>query len=265
MEEVSSSKALDRCSVAFLLSDDYQSTFSKFKFPMPVDSNVLRDQQTPTNDDDPQAVVNFMRDVFDFESFSPYHNWLDPHTVYSTTDMEQDFGVYDIMDDLRSLADVIESLPEFQSLEVFQNQKLSQDLLYVLTPIRVIRSIAQYFEFWHPTCRIIHRPSFKANGVSKPLLLGMILLGTLYDPDELERKRVSAIAEYLVAYIFSHYPPMESNAQGTVSSKDALHLVQSGFLVVVAQFWTGDPVSQRKAASERFNSVVKVRTHVHAY
>lgn len=154
-------------------------------------------------------------------------------------------------------------------LDAKAQEEISTNLNFLLTTARIRRFATLYFKYWHPSCPLIHSPSFDPETVSLPLLASVVFMGAMYSSDQREvyiAKRVLDFAELFVfsshvfspetevAAIFSGTPPSDDEASDWIKFQN----FQAGFLITVVQYWAGSRSSRNRAMENRFSEIVKV-------
>jgi hypothetical protein len=169
-----------------------------------------------------------------------------------------------IIQGLRGKASLLNLNPQEQT-------DLSQHLDYIFTPSRIERMVSLYFEFWHPHCPIIYRPTFSIETTPTPLLISMTLMGVMYSQVDHEVKSGKILLDLAEMFVFSASDLTEESEiqrmlraslgsspdQSGMLSSMALQNLQAAYVMVCLQFWAGNPVARRRAI-ERFAVVVKV-------
>lgn len=300
----------DRGSIKFLLNSGTASFIECFRFPSPSERRNTLDYQNSANEASRlnipdtcfEDVSNFS-DPFGDESI----DWLafedenifgllsnplragqmGTDDIFGPMFMNHTFNFSDPVADLNLAAPNESEPPSPQSTAVVQailnstpslqlttqeQTDVSQHLHSLFTPTKIEKLVNLYFEFWHPHCPIVHRPSFSVETAALPLLISMSLMGAMYsqvDRDFITAKPLLDIAEH---YIFSledltpefeirqmlRAPPTTSPEQSSVESLLAFHHLQASYLMVCVQFWAGNSVSRKRAIEARFGVVIKV-------
>lgn len=149
---------------------------------------------------------------------------------------------------------------------------ISQPLYSLFSATKIERLIDLYFEFWHPHCPIVHRPSFSVETTPIPLLISMSLMGAMYsqvDKDSVTAKPLLDLAEHYIFTLEDLTPEFEirqalraqpptSPEQSTMHSLLAFQHLQAAYIMVCLQFWAGNAVSRKRAIETRFGVVIKV-------
>lgn len=150
---------------------------------------------------------------------------------------------------------------------------ISQHLNYLFVPSKIEKSINCYFEFWHPHCPMVHRPSFNIETAPIPLLISMTLMGAMYSQAEHEVGSAKVALDLAELFIYSlddftdefeiqqmlKFSSTPSQNQTSVPSYVALKNLQAAYLMIVVQTWAGNAAARRRATETRFSTVIKVR------
>ena len=152
---------------------------------------------------------------------------------------------------------------------------LSANLTLLLTTARIRKFIALYFKYWHPSCAMVHEPTFKPETISVPLLASMVFMGAMYTIDQKELYAAKRVIDFVELYIFSNdvFSP-ESGIEamfsgnrcyeGEVDDWVKFQNFQAGLLITVIQYWAGNRVSRDRAMEARFSEIVRVSVHLHS-
>jgi hypothetical protein len=152
---------------------------------------------------------------------------------------------------------------------------LSTNLTFLLTSARIRKFIALYFKYWHPSCPMVHEPTFKPETTSVPLLASMVFMGAMYTIDQKEVHAAKRVIDFVELYIFSNdiFSPesgIEAMFSGNRCYEDEVddwvkfQNFQAGLLITVVQYWAGSWVSRDRAIEARFSEIVKVSVHTHS-
>lgn len=126
--------------------------------------------------------------------------------------------------------------------------------------------VSLYFEHYHRHCPITHRPSFHATLCPLPLLLSVMALGGMYAPEASRRHRMLALLDVIEAYIYSLPGLRDEYATSLDLSKapdeEALQYqfehFQGAYLIIIAQYFSGNPAAKRRARRQRYTRVLDV-------
>jgi hypothetical protein len=123
-----------------------------------------------------------------------------------------------------------------------------------------------FFQHYHKHCPIIHRPSFQPADCPPALLLAVVALGGMYAPEKPRVERMRSLLDVIELYIYNLPGLREEYLQSFDLSKaaDELHLhsqfqvLQSAYLIVVAQYFSGNIAAKRRARRQRFMRILDV-------
>ncbi|KAL4753717.1 hypothetical protein BDW72DRAFT_167788 [Aspergillus terricola var. indicus] len=158
-------------------------------------------------------------------------------------------------------------------LDAKVHEEISTNVTFLLTTGRIQKLVALYFKYWHANCTMLHAPTFDPEYVALPLLTSVVFMGAMYTKDERERYAAKRLLDFAELYvfssdIFSSEYEMASTICGNRQAEGEVHgwlqfqTLQAGFLMVVAQYWAGGPVSSSRAMEIRFSEVVKVARRI---
>lgn len=135
-----------------------------------------------------------------------------------------------------------------------------------LTASEVASLVDLFFQHYHKHCPIIHRPSFDLTAVPLALLLAVLALGGMYAPDKPRVERIRSLLDVMELYVFNldglkeEYPFSSDLSQA--NDDDSLHaqfqILQGGYLIIVAQYFSGNVPAKRRARRQRFMRVLDV-------
>lgn len=143
--------------------------------------------------------------------------------------------------------------------------QLVQDI-NLLTNIELDHCLNLYFVHYHRHCPILHRQSFQPTTVPTPLLLATVALGGMYHKPA-KVAWMKRLLDVMEAYTFS-FPGLRDE-YGAFSLSEApdeetleyqFQLFQGAYLMVVAQFFSGNLGARRRARRQRFTTVLGVST-----
>lgn len=152
------------------------------------------------------------------------------------------------------------SMPETQPL-LELGPAISQ-----LTATEVASLVELFFQHYHKHCPIVHKPSFQPTLKPLSLVLGIMALGGMYAPDKARVERMRSLLDVIELYIFSlpglreEFPFSFDLSQA--QDEDALYAqfetMQGAYLIVVAQYFSGNLAAKRRARRQRFTRVLDV-------
>lgn len=135
-----------------------------------------------------------------------------------------------------------------------------------LTAAEVASLIDLFFQHYHRHCPIVHKPSFNPTTKPLPLVLALIALGSLYAPDKARVERMRQLLDVIELYIFNvpglreefTYSFDLSKAQDEDTLYAQFETMQGAYLLVVAQYFSGNLAAKRRARRQRFTRVLDV-------
>ncbi|OJJ43912.1 hypothetical protein ASPZODRAFT_135951 [Penicilliopsis zonata CBS 506.65] len=147
--------------------------------------------------------------------------------------------------------------------------ELSMNLGFLLTTTRIRKFAAMYFKYWHTSCPITHAPSFDLETAPMALLVAVVFMGAMYSNDEKEAYVARRVLDFAEFFIFSNDTFSSENEicttfsgtrvfDGDIGDWTQFQNLQAGVLMVILQYWAGNPVSRNRALENRFSEVVKV-------
>jgi Fungal specific transcription factor domain/Fungal Zn(2)-Cys(6) binuclear cluster domain len=128
--------------------------------------------------------------------------------------------------------------------------------------------VSLYFENYHRHCPILHRPSFQATLCPLALLLSVMALGGMYAPETERVQRMRSLLDVIEAYIFS-LPGLRDEYSHSLNLAEApdeqtlqfqFELFQGAYLIIIAQYFSGNVAAKRRARRQRFTRVLDVRS-----
>lgn len=152
------------------------------------------------------------------------------------------------------------SMPETQSL-LELGPAISQ-----LTATEVASLIDLYFQHYHIHCPVIHKPSFDPTRKPLVLVLALMTVGGMYAPDKARVERMRMLLDVIELYVFN-VPGLREEFPfsfdlSKAADEDTLYAqfetMQGAYLVVVAQYFSGNLAAKRRARRQRFTRVLDV-------
>jgi hypothetical protein len=180
---------------------------------------------------------------------------------------------YDIREKLRYTA-VLQHQPHPPSPELLQAIEL-------ITTDNIAAYVKLYFRHWHKHGPMIHEATFNPCTAALPLLLALMSLGGMvrrygqckriqslhvlqYSKELEDVKKLKSLLDIIETYIFST-PPISDEYEspsrfyvrrGEDSSPEwrqfQLEELQGAYLMVVLQYWTGNPIARTRVRQQRF-------------
>lgn len=127
--------------------------------------------------------------------------------------------------------------------------------------------VSLYFENYHRHCPVLHRPSFQATLCPLALLLSVIALGGMYAPETERVQRMRSLLDVTEAYIFS-LPGLRDEYSNSLNLAEApdeqtlqlqFEIFQGAYLIIIAQYFSGNVAAKRRVRRQRFTRVLDVR------
>ena len=123
-----------------------------------------------------------------------------------------------------------------------------------------------YFENYHRHCPILHRPSFQPTLCPPALLLSIMALGGMYAPEQIRIQRMRCLLDVIEAYIFSlaglrdeYMTSLKlSEAPDGATLQFQFELFQGAYLIIIAQYFSGNVAAKRRARRQRYTRVLDV-------
>lgn len=154
-------------------------------------------------------------------------------------------------------------------LDAKAQEEISANLTQLLTTARIRKFVSFYFKYWQPSCAMLHVPSFDPETAALPLLASVVFMGAIYSTDPREVYMAKRVLDFAELFIFSSNIYSSDNEVASIftgtsivddNSNDWLKFqtFQAGFIMTVAQYWAGSPVSRNRAMECRFSEIVKV-------
>jgi len=152
------------------------------------------------------------------------------------------------------------TLPEMQPL-LELGPAISQ-----LTASEVASLIDLFFQHYHKHCPIIHKASFQPTNKPLALVLAVVALGGMYAPDKARTDRMRSLLDVIELYIFNVPGIREEFAFSFDLSQAAdeetqyanFEMLQGAYLIVVAQYFSGNLAAKRRARRQRFMRVLDI-------
>ncbi|KAI9159188.1 hypothetical protein HJFPF1_07196 [Paramyrothecium foliicola] len=128
----------------------------------------------------------------------------------------------------------------------------------VFTAANVRQFVWAFFHYFHSQFPILHRATFDVRTVSMPLLLAVVLFGSMsfYPSDNfLAMRQFFAVAE---SYIFdqSLFRKMPQCSREAWGINDEIELLQAGLLIVMMQNNNTDLITRRRIRVQRIPSLI---------
>ena len=136
----------------------------------------------------------------------------------------------------------------------------------LITHSEVDSCIDLYFSYYHRHCPILHRPSFDATSVALPLLMSVMALGAMYSKDSTQLSLLKQLLDLIETYIYGlpglgvEYEGCLNLAQPAEDDKlqNQFENFKGAYLIVVAQYFSGNTMARKRARLQRFTRVLSV-------
>ncbi|KAL4909538.1 hypothetical protein BDW74DRAFT_174739 [Aspergillus multicolor] len=125
------------------------------------------------------------------------------------------------------------------------------------------RYLAYYWSFWYPNCPIIHKPTFNVHRIPLTLLLPMLLVGSMFDPDESITQTAKLWFNSAEELVFAddnfHCDVIQKDGiNRRVHNRSAVQALQGAYLMCLLQNWEGDDIGKRRIRRARFGMVTAI-------
>ncbi|RDL41750.1 Zn2 DNA-binding protein [Venustampulla echinocandica] len=173
---------------------------------------------------------------------------------------------FDIREKLRYTAAAINP-PNPASKEVL-------DAIELITAERIAVNTKLYFRHWHKHAPMVHEPSFNPCVAALPLVLAVMSVGGMYSKESDDVEKLKLLLDTIECYVFSipgisdeyDLPGRTYIVQGGNSSADwqqyQMEELQGAYLMIVLQFWTGNPIARIRVRQQRFQRIVSIFHHL---
>merc|ERR1712093_113324 len=215
-------------------------------------------------------------DVFlnrlDFQNFEQQtNNWQMPNEnmiLWSGPDslfldrrvLEQ--RAFDIREKLRYTA-AVQNPPHLPPKELI-------DAIELITAEKLAAYIKLYFRHWHKHAPMVHEATFNPCTAALPLVLSLMSLGGMYSKESEDVAKLKGLLDTIEGYIFSipglsdeyEMPGRLYAKHGEAASAEwqqyQLEELQGAYLMIVLQYWTGNPTARTRVRQQRFPKVVHI-------
>ena len=136
-----------------------------------------------------------------------------------------------------------------------------------ITGPEVDHLVQLYFENYHRHCPVLHRPSFQPTLCPMATLLSVMALGGMYADEPVQIQRMRSLLDVIEAYIFS-LPGLRDEYTNSLSLAEApdeetlqyqFEVFQGAYLIIIAQYFSGNAAAKRRARRQRYTRVLDVR------
>ena len=126
--------------------------------------------------------------------------------------------------------------------------------------------IDMYFENYHRHCPLIHRPTFQPTQCPLALLLSIMALGGMYAPSPDIVHRMRSLLDVIECHIYS-LPGLRDEFNDSLDLSVAsdeftlwhqFETFQGAYLIIVAQYFSGNLGARRRARRQRFTRVLDI-------
>jgi Fungal specific transcription factor domain len=195
---------------------------------------------------------------------STHQSW--PQASNSGTKISRPFapGIDQLEMRLRNLYQELKAVSQHASSSWTFDDSALDDAMQMFTASSAIKLSELYSRQWHPSCAVLHRPSFNLYSVSSPLLLSVIIMGAVFSPDIEERNIARRNIDLVECYVFQD-PSWQGIYQEHVhEERDVMTVVLQTEMMLAAvnvaclQVWEGSLESRSRMRKEVFPNVVEV-------
>ena len=139
-----------------------------------------------------------------------------------------------------------------------------------ITSSEVDHLVQLYFENYHRHCPVLHRPSFQPTLCPMATLLSVMALGGMYADEPVQVQRMRSLLDVIEAYIFS-LPGLRDEYNESLSLAESLddetlqyqfEVFQGAYLIIIAQYFSGNAAAKRRARRQRYTRVLDVRINL---
>jgi hypothetical protein len=290
----------DRGSIKFLLNYGTASFIECFRFPSSWERRNLDDLRSSANDssegpsgfdqhgsyvsgDHEEYAIDWS--VFDDESFlrffsSPFGEGDHPiQGLFATLQGGATQQCLSASPTAISQPEIIRALLDAASTLHMSNEEaaeIARHLNFLYTPERTEKFCNMYFEFWHPHCPIIHRPSFELSTIPTALLVPITLMGAMYSTVDKEVSTAKLLLDLAEIFVFSvddlreeseirrvlRLPSTMEQDPNLMLSPFAFDHIRAAHLMICVQYWAGNPLAKRRVVETRFGVAVKVARRI---
>lgn len=301
-----SNTLFDRGSIKFLLNSGTASFIECFRFPSSWERKNLDDLRSSANDSSDGPPIGFDQNsgygsrsvlgdhgedaidwsIFDDESFlrffsSPFGEGDLPMSGLFAT-LQDDMSAQQCLSASPTTInqpEIIRALVEAAStlhMSTEEATEIARHLNFLYTPERTEKFCNMYFEFWHPHCPIVHRPSFQMETVPTALLVPITLMGAMYSTVDKEVSTAKLLLDLAEIFVFSVDDFREEfEIQQVLRLSSTMHQdsnlmmsplafdhVRAAHLMVCVQYWAGNTFAKRRVVETRFGVAVKVARRI---
>ncbi|KAH6678565.1 hypothetical protein B0J14DRAFT_473994 [Halenospora varia] len=148
------------------------------------------------------------------------------------------------------------------------------DAIEMITADSIAANIKLYFRHWHKHGPMVHEATFNPCHAALPLIISLMAIGGMYSKETADVAKLKLLLDTLEAYVFSipgisdeyDIPGRTYVIQGENSSPQwqqyQLEELQGAYLMIVLQFWTGNPIARIRVRQQRFQRIVSIFHHL---
>lgn len=134
--------------------------------------------------------------------------------------------------------------------------------------------IKLYFRHWHKHGPIVHEATFNPCTAALPLVLASMSLGGMYSHAKEDVDKLKVLLDTIEAFVYSmprlseeyDLPDRTYVNHREDSSLEwqrfQLEELQGAYLVIVLQYWTGNPIARTRVRQQRYGRVVAIMHHL---
>jgi len=154
-----------------------------------------------------------------------------------------------------------------------ENQSMNPEVysaIELITHVELDHCLSLYFGNYHRHCPILHRPSFQPALIPIHLLISLAALGAMYSPDPRKVSSWKSLLDIIEAYIFNCSGFREEYI-GSINLAEApdedtlfyqFQMFQGAYLMIIAQYFSGNLAGRRRARRERYMRVLNVSSEL---
>ncbi|KAJ5047458.1 uncharacterized protein L3040_003285 [Drepanopeziza brunnea f. sp. 'multigermtubi'] len=148
------------------------------------------------------------------------------------------------------------------------------EAIEMVTAENITTYVRLYFRHWHKHAPMVHRATFNPCTAALPLVISVMSIGAMYSPKPDDVARLKSLLDTMECYIYSipgvgdeyELPGRSYVKLGEIASPGLqqyqLEEVQGAYLIIVLQYWTGNPTARIRVRQQRFPRVVQIFHHL---
>merc|ERR1712093_401986 len=172
------------------------------------------------------------------------------------------YRAFDIREKLRYTA-AVQNPPHLPPKELI-------DAIELISADKLAAYIKLYFRHWHKHAPMVHEATFNPCTAALPLVLSLMSLGGMYSKESEDVAKLKGLLDTIEGYILSipglsdeyEMPGRLYAKHGEAASAEwqqyQLEELQGAYLMIVLQYWTGNPTARTRVRQQRFPKVVHV-------